>query len=383
MDRVQRLSAGPRHHFFGYYGISPWNETGTHHLALETDFHEHRPAADDVAGVGLIDAVGGAFEPFAETGAFNLQQGSMLHWIDAGFGEEFTYNDWSGEKGLISRAANPQTGDTRTLDGAIAAVSPTEPVAIGLNFVRMASCRAVVGYAVGSDARSQVARPEDDGLYRIDLRTGKSELILSIADVAARSKVQAPEDTSAWFNHVVINPSGERLFFFCRVRTGEWWLSSLWVCGMNGEDLQCQIDFGHLISHFDWLDDDQIVISTSVLDEKMQFVIFTVGERNFRPFGAGQLPRDGHLCFSPDRRWAVCDSYPRGENRFAELMLYNLEERRKIPIGQFDQPEPFRGDIRCDLHPRWRPDGTAVTFDSIHESSRQVYIADVADLVGT
>ena len=109
-------------------------------------FHERRPGLNDIASVGLVDRKTNTFTKYAETSAFNLQQGSMMHWIDVGFGEEFTFNDWENEK-LVSRAVHLETGDLRTIEGAIAAVSPIEPLAIGLNFARMAHCRAVVGYA--------------------------------------------------------------------------------------------------------------------------------------------------------------------------------------------------------------------------------------------
>ena len=92
-QRVSRLSLGPKHHFFGYYGISSWNRSQKYHLALETDFHRRRPEVGDSAQVGLIDARTREFTPFSRTSAFNLQQGAMMHWIDAGFGEEFTFND--------------------------------------------------------------------------------------------------------------------------------------------------------------------------------------------------------------------------------------------------------------------------------------------------
>ena len=98
-----RLTSGPAHHFFGYYGINVWDRSGRHHLALETDFHRRPPTPEDRARVGLVDAESGSFTALAGTGAFNLQQGSMLHWIDAGHGDELTYNVWHGGR-VVSRA---------------------------------------------------------------------------------------------------------------------------------------------------------------------------------------------------------------------------------------------------------------------------------------
>ncbi len=50
---VTALSIGPKHHFFSYYGINPWDPIH-HHLALETDFHERCPDVGDIAQVGPI-----------------------------------------------------------------------------------------------------------------------------------------------------------------------------------------------------------------------------------------------------------------------------------------------------------------------------------------
>ncbi len=180
---LHRLSSTPHHHFFGYYGIDPWDSIGKNHLALETESHKHRPIPTDTAKVGLVNRETKKFTPYANTFAYNLQQGSMMHWI----GEEFTFNDWE-EGCLVSRALNPVTGEIRTIQGAIAAVSPAEPMAIGLNYQRMALCRRVVGYASELGSTEIAPQPEDDGLFQLNLQDGTSKLVLSIAEVISKTK---------------------------------------------------------------------------------------------------------------------------------------------------------------------------------------------------
>ena len=143
---ITRLSSGPKHHFFGYYGINPWDGTGQLHLALETDFHEHRPVVGDSATVGTVNRSTGEFNAVGKTSAFNLQQGAMMHWVGNGVDEEITYNDWENGR-VVARAVHPATGSRRTIDSAIAAVSPDRRTGMGLDFARMAHCRPVVGYA--------------------------------------------------------------------------------------------------------------------------------------------------------------------------------------------------------------------------------------------
>ncbi len=373
--KVNRLSTTPKHHFFGYYGINPWDSTGTYHLALETGFHTHRPVLEDVAAVGLLHRETREFAAYANTTAFNLQQGSMLHWI----GEEFTFNDWDNGT-LVSRAVNPKTGAVRTIQGAIAAISPTAPLAIGLNYARMAHCRAVVGYANEMNPDEIVAQPEDDGLYLLNLQDGSARLVLTIAEVVQKSGDERLVGGRTWFNHVLFNTDGTRILFFCRCRHEKGFYSSLWTVRPDGSELEMQIPFGYRVSHFDWRTPTRILVSSDITGE-MGFVEFTDGARDFTPFGRGVLPSDGHASFSPDRQWLLCDTYPRGEARLAALMVYNIAENRQMPLGEFHHEEQFTGDIRCDLHPRWAPDGTTVTFDSVHEGSRQIYHVDLMHLM--
>jgi hypothetical protein len=330
--------------------------------------------------VGLVAVDSGVFTPYARTTAFNFQQGSMLRWIDVGYGEEFTYNDWDNGT-LVARAVNPRTHQIRTLGGAIEAIAPTAPLAISLNYARIAVCRPVVGYATPGTGRATDPYPADDGLFALDLRTGECRLLLSIADVIRALPAAETHAGLAYFHHVFFNPSGTRLVFYCRVTRAQGWYTSLWSVNADGSDLACEIDYRATISHLDWWDDQRLVVSTDLLNGQMQFVTFTAGAGDFQPFGAGTLPRDGHLCFAPDRRWAVYDTYPQGAARLSDLQLYHPASGRRVLLGQFYAAPQYTGDVRCDLHPRWSPDGTQISFDSAHTGSRQLYLADVSAIV--
>ena len=146
---------------------------------------------------------------------------------------------------------------------------------------------------------------------------------------------------------------------------------------MDGTDLELQIPAGNKTSHFAWRDTQRIMASTDVLGQ-MQFVEFRDRVRDFEPFGGGALPADGHNAFSPDRRWIVCDTYPQGEERMSEIVLYEIETGAKTEVGQFHSGPQYTKDIRCDLHPRWSPDGKTITFDSVHGGTRQIWLADVS-----
>ena len=186
--------------------------------------------------------------------------------------------------------------------------------ALGLNYARMYHCRSVVGYANDRDPATLPIAPEDDGLYRIDLASGRADLVVSHAQAIHAAALPEPPSGLVWFNHVMFNTDGSRVMFLCRMRRagGQGLRTSLWTVRPDGSELSLQIGFPHRISHFAWLDADRLLISTDLLGP-MQFITFTVDQGDFAPFGSGLLPPDGHACFSPDGRWLVCDTYPQGE----------------------------------------------------------------------
>ena len=68
--RVQPITQPPKHHFFGYYDMRPWDESGRFHLALEVEFMDRPPTADDEAAVAVVDlAEGNRFVPLSRTRA--------------------------------------------------------------------------------------------------------------------------------------------------------------------------------------------------------------------------------------------------------------------------------------------------------------------------
>jgi len=51
-------------------------------------------------------------------------------------------------------------------------------------------------------------------------------------------------------------------------------------------------------------------------------------------------------------------------------------DRKRVDLGRYYSPPELTGPIRCDLHPRFNRDGTAICFDSAHEGTRQLYTLD-------
>jgi hypothetical protein len=142
------------------------------------------------------------------------------------------------------------------------------------------------------------------------------------------------------------------------------------------------------------------------------------GELTF--IAEGIITEDGHPMFCPiDRNWFICDNYPKfpsemdrslNKNGIRTLFLFNIKENKKVVLGDFKmipiEPDLMETErllkgidiklinklgvkflasaktgLHCDLHPRWSPNGEKISFDSIHEGTRQIYVLNVKEII--
>jgi hypothetical protein len=386
-DPVRPLTAGPRHHFFGYYDKSPWNASGCRLLGHEADFNDRAPAAGDRVGIGLVDpSTGPNFERVAESRAWNWQQGAMLQWHPADPEHRFVHNDRRGGH-FVGVLRDLRTGEVGVLDRPVYALLPDGQSAYSVDFARLATHRPGYGYAGGSDPHADDPCPETDGIWRLDLASGRSDLVVSLAGLAARSAT--PSMAGAWHyvNHVQPSRGGRRIaFFHVWHRDGSHWDVRLYSCLPDGSSLTCLLDTG-FVSHYDWLDDDTLLVwakrpGASPRFLRLSHAAVAAGVAPaFEVFAADVLQEDGHCTFSPDGRWVLNDTYPDAHQK-RTLMLVRAADGRRVDIARLLSPKSrWWGEIRCDLHPRWSRDGRQVCIDSVHTGMRQMHVVDVSSIV--
>lgn len=379
------LTSGPGHHFFGYFGVPPWDERDERFLVHETAFDDHMPSPEEVATIGYVDLKTGGFVPLAETRAWNFQQGAMTRWLPGP--EPLTepriiYNDRKDNK-AVSVILNVETGARRVLPRPISAVSRDGKTALSFSYARLGRFRPVTGYPGLEEPSVDKKQPEDDGLYTIDIETGETALILSLAEICKQYKGKMKlKRRDVWASHTAFNTDGSRFAFLLRYYPlPAVFDTAMLTANVDGSDLRLAVDFGKNVSHYTWLSPTEILATMDLRKDLKgdEYVMFTDGERNYKIVGEGLLTRDGHPSVSPDGRWLLTDTYADPEKK-QSLILYNLGTGEKIVLGRFFTPHKF-SDIRCDLHPRWSRDGRQVAFDSVHEGHRQVYVIDVSSVV--
>ena len=371
-EPVQITKNDKEHLFASYYGINSWSANQRYVTVLETDIKYRLPDEHDPATLGLVDLETNEFIPLTQTRAWNFQQGCMAHWLATSPDSLIIYNDLQGDH-FVSVIMNVHTKEKiKTIPYPVSAVSPNGKEAISINFSRLRKTRSDYGYGGnGQDAKENVQFPENDGLFLVNLETGKAKLIVSIAQVKEMVP-EVPEEGIEYFNHTLFSRGGSKVFWLARA-VPQRNTTSLTV-NRDGTNLQRCFPDGWEGSHFDWLNDDELMITANFEATQYAHVLFTVGKQDYKRLGNGLFDYDGHGTFSPDGKWMVTDTYPSGGMREQKIYLMDMKTEAMLPLGRFVEPKEFNGYWRCDIHCRWSPNGDMIGFNSTHTGSRQVYV---------
>jgi hypothetical protein len=386
---TRQLTRGPKFHWFGYYDKFETDPTDQYVLGMEIEFEHSAPRPDDEIKVGMIDLCDqDRWIELGSTTAWCWQQGCMLQWRP-GTDNEVIWND--REKGkYVSRILDVKGGKKRTIQHPIYALSPDGRWAITPDFRRLGDTRPGYGYNGIPDPNRDVLAPTDSGIFRIDLNTGKQEMLFSVADVA---RLPFPhKDVSKakhWFNHLLFNPDGSRFVFLNRWRNpgDKTHTTRMVTAALDGSDIRVIADSGW-ISHFIWRDLNHVLAYSEVTPGGRQgFYIFEDSDKGgVEEIAKGVVTSDGHCTYSPDGQWVLYDTYP-DKNMIQHVYLYNLARKRRLHIGAFDAPKAYWGappqnEWRCDLHPRFTRNGKSVIIDSPYNGTgRQIHLIDVSSIV--
>lgn len=365
---------GREHLFASYYGINSFDRSEKYVTVLETDLKYKLPDENDPATLGLVEIESKKFIPLTTTRAWNFQQGCMAHWLGTSPDSLIIYNDYREGK-TVSVIMNVHTKkEIKTLPFPVSAVAPDGIHALSINFSRLRLTRPDYGYGGdGQDSRKDVPFPDDDGLFIVNLESGESKLLVSYSQV----KDLVPpleEGRIEWFNHTLFSRNGSKIFWLSRQIDKNTRITSSFTVNSDGTGLQRCFPDNWGGSHYDWLNDDELMITAAYEGKQYAHVLFTVGKKDYKRLGNGLLDYDGHGTFSPDQKWMVTDTYPSQGLREQKIYLMDMKTEAVLPLGRYVQPQEFEGYWRCDIHCRWSPGGRMIGFNSTNSGSRQVYI---------
>lgn len=368
MNKCFAVTPENKYCFFGYYDKCPLDEKGEYFLFLQVNFQNRSPKKEDKAYICLCELKNRKISTIGETHAWNFQQGSMLQWLS---GKKIIYNIRKNNK-FISKIYDLNSRKERIISRPISAVSPNGRYALSINFSRLAKWRPGYGYEGVKDKFENQRWPENDGIYLIDLESGKCSLVLTLSQMLGFRKEKDVKESFGWVNHTLFSPDGKRFIFLNRwkEKTSNTFKSRLFTSGLKGKEIYDLLD-SYLISHFDWKNDNEIIV-WSIIKKKQGFWIVEDKTGKCELVSKKMQKEDGHCSYSKNKKLLLIDTYPVGNHRY--LRIFDTENEKNIFLGKFYSLPQIAGEIRCDLHPRWSRGEKFISFDSTHEGYRRVYM---------
>lgn len=384
----------PIYHGFFFYNCSPtdciqFDPTGRYMLGMQITIEGKYVQPTDIGHIGLIDTEDNyKWIEVGKSTAWNWQQGCRLQWMP-GSSEEFFWNDRSDDgKRLVCRIYNIRTGKTRVLPRPVYTVSPDGLTGLAHDFERM--IHKGTNYVGIEDKFGDEWAPKGTGIMKMDMISGKSELIISldeIADIIFKENRPKNSDGTLYVFREGWNPSGTRFIAFVKdVRDGE---TTTYGYSMSPDGTDVRYLYLSPSHHY-WIDDETIFdwgLHTDPgdnVDYKGYFL--------FKDDDSGKAKKmfwkasNGHDSFHKNGEWILTDTY--NLKGYQYLYLYHIPTKKFVPLGKYEFW--FKGEhyqqkariFRVDLHPRFSPDGNMVSFDSTQEGlGRQIYMVDISHII--
>ncbi len=384
---TRQITHGPRHHWFGYYDKLQFDPTSRYVLGMQVAFEHRSPTAQDDVKIGMIDLEDNdKWTELGQTSAWCWQQGCMLQWLP-GSKTKVLWNDRAGDR-YVCRILDVKTGEGKTVSQPVYSVSSDGKSAVTADFRRIQDVRPGYGYPGLPDPHVDDLAPKDSGIFHVDLESGDSKLIVSLADIAKLGTI--PNKTPGikhYFNHLLYSPDGSRFIFLHRWRypNGKR-LTRMITAKPDGSDLRIVVENGYT-SHFIWRDPNHILAQSKNLLGNSNWGDFLFEDKpnggNVQEIGHGVLDPSGHLSYLPGNEWILNDSYPQGKERLQTPHLYHVQSGRRVDLGNFHLPKAYTGEWRVDTHPRYSPNGRYVCIDApVGNEGRQLHLIDVGGIVG-
>lgn len=389
----EQLTSGTKHHFFGYIGqcqTIPWNESGQYILGMEIDTISRMPKPNESATIFIIDTHNdNNLIPLDQTYAWNPQQGTMFYWNPLAPETQFFFNDRDLETGKIftviydirerKRIKEYRYEDTAIANAGVAADGSSW---LGLNYGRLARLRPVTGYPGVPDWSEEEIAPKNDGIFIVDVETGKKKLLVSYHQLDEKIRESNPDlqHSGLFINHTLWNRNSDRIYFFARAGWGPGDDSSHRVnvpftINLDGTGLTHHSIF--VGGHPEW-DEGNILIGSARddLGTKRQ-IFYDVEKKQIVGYMGDSVlfPNpEGDISLSPDANWFANGFGKSGKNYYSILRRNDEVWAKSEGISKGE----YAGDIRIDPAPRWNRTNDAILVPGIAPNgTRQMFVIQI------
>jgi len=357
-------------YFFGYYDKSPANQNNLiicHKIETNTN---HIPKHNSRVNISIVSHHTQEELFKLDSIAYNWQQGSRAHWLN---NDLFIYNDFNIKTGKYN-AIVFSVSEQKEINRYPFPVQDSFNFKyfLSINYRRLLTLQPEYGYRnLPPMKKSELFDTKNDGIWKIDFKTGISNFLISLDQICNIEPKREFIKAKHFVNHVMISPSGDKFIFIHRYIIKNMRYDRLLIANSNGSEIKLVADYT-MVSHCFWIDVNHIICYLKGPDKDNAYWIINVQTNEYKKFANGVLDKygDGHPHVHGD--WIVTDTYP-DKARIQYLLLANIKSGEVTKLGEFYNGLKYRNENRCDLHPRFAPDGKSVFIDSVFSGRRKLY----------
>ena len=398
-----------------FYDVCPLSPSQQFLAVTKFPYQAKTPRWGDEAEICVIDLLNETIETVYSTKGWSFQLGANVQWGNQS--DRYLYaNDIINDQPVCVRI-DLETSEIKAYNGAKYDISPDEKYVISPNLLTMNIHQ--YGYAVpdkvfGKPSSFTKQDMTTEGLWKTDLESNEKKLLISLPEFV--EKVRGPKEDAEYYSkstnylfHSKINRQGTRIMQVFRGLVGNKGRdASLFTMKPDGSDLIQSLSrnhwnqksiFGGGGNHPNWHPDGEHIVMNCIPTwlgyEHMHFCQFRYDGSDFKVLSKLHYG-SGHPSINKDSTFLIADTYPKqkwipspeGE---LPIRLINLEtdhEQMICSIGtnvgnnwKAYKKGETGSHYKFDPHPVWSRDYKKIIFNGAPEGKRQVYIADVSNLV--
>ena len=357
--QVHQLTNADLRSVHAYYDNPPWSPVNK-----RIAFSRLAPLATE-GEVFVMDVDGDNLEKLASSNAMTSNDGAMVQW--SADGDRVYYKARDNGTRLIAWS-DVQTGESGSYPGDLRMICPT-----GNRQAYHTNCGDFPDHEI-------ILKRAEHGLYVQDLDTGKSELIVTVADcLDIHPRKEEIQNWHLFIKHSKWSPDGMRMMFvftneirYCDKYAELPRVKDVHVINADRTGLKRVGEFGN---HPIWHPNGQeILTNSSFQGRRGNSLVLTDVETGEQRLASDAMAGSGHPSFSPDGRRIALD-YVLAKEGYGSL---NLIDVGTGIVEHLVQPRiTDHSHVGTHMHPVWSRDGRQLMYASDATGTAQLCVLDV------
>lgn len=385
-----------------FFDTSPFSPSGRYMALFRVPNEEDVPKPGDYGEIVIVDLEAGTEQLVAISYGFEHQLGANINWGKDD--DHILYNDVNPETWeYYGVHLNWKTGKKIKLEMGVYHVSSDGRYALTGNPSLKWRTQSGYGVLIPKELTKTVSvLSEDEGLFKIDITTGKAELLLSMKTIFEtcydQNYIEEKMTGECYLFHSKFSPSDKKIMFSTR------WIPEemhnienvigkkkvrfiVFTCNADGSNLQASIPEKHWLNgghHTTWHPDEEHLTMNIKKDwGEMRFASVVLDGSDLLPV-CSHLQGSGHPTFHPNGKFLITDVYAHESLAYgdgtAPLRLVWLEDGTEEVLLRIQVESPYQKKdiaLRVDPHPAWDRTNRYVAFNAFEGGTRRVYVMDM------